>query len=276
MVDFLTRIRKRTDELLEMLGHDEEPLGVYYSDEKPEGPGPKPGPSLSVEAENRGELDMRAVMSGFSCVMGRVLLARKKKIATWLAADAYGCAGAAFYAGFYKPQLNFITHFVSTGISGVVEGERFMPSPEACRTFFAKIDPRPAPKSYCVIKPLSLFQDEELPETVAFFARGELLCGLAALATFATGESETNVAPFGAGCTQLIAWPLHYRDRGLDRAVIGGTDVACRGLYNLDELSFAVPLPLYQRMLEAAPKSFLITEDWAKVKKRIVQSREKN
>lgn len=266
---------QETEKLLDILGSNEEPLGLFYSDDKPDGPGPKESPRLSHEAEQKGELDLKAVWANFSCVMGRVLLARKKKVATWLAADAYGCAGASFYAGFHKPQLEMVIHYISTGIPGMMEGELFMPSVDASRDFFNRIDPVPAPKKYCVIKPLSLFVDGEEPEVVAFFARGELLVALSSLVSFTTGTAESVVMPFGAGCANLISWPLHYQAQGREMAVLGGNDPACRALFNVDECSFAVPIALYRKMLEAVPKSFLRTEHWDKCRKRIIQSRER-
>ena len=36
-------IIEKTERLMELLGHDEAPFGVYYNDTKPEGFGPKPG-----------------------------------------------------------------------------------------------------------------------------------------------------------------------------------------------------------------------------------------
>jgi hypothetical protein len=78
-----------------------------------------------------------------------------------------------------KPNVRFIEHYVTTGFSGTpVHGERFLPSPEAMRTFLAKVNPRKAPGKYCIFKPLSLFADSEEPEFVIFFARPEVLTGL--------------------------------------------------------------------------------------------------
>lgn len=265
----MNALLSQTRELLDILGHEEEPIGMFYSEEKPDGPGPKPGPILSAEAEAQGELDMQSVWGGFSCLMGRVLLARKKKIATWIAAEAYGCAGAAFYAGFYKPQLEAVTRFISTGTPGFMEGEWFLPSVETCRAFFEKVDPQPAPKPYCVFKPLSLFTEDEEPEVITFFLGGEMLSVFCNLLSFTTGDPESNLAPFGAGCTAITAWPLHYKAKNLDRAVIGGMDLAARSFYNIGELSWSLPTELYRRLLFAAPNSFLKTKEWEKFRKRL-------
>lgn len=268
----MNTLYEKTQELLSLLGHDEEPLGVYYTDEKPDGPGPRPGQVLSVEAERRGELDQAALYKNFSCVMAKVFNVRRQGKPTWLAADAYGCLGACFYAGFYKPALDSVVHYVSTGIPGVMEGERFLPSPERVRAWQDFLDPAPAPKKYCVIQPLSLFTEEEPPLAVIFFARGELLSPLLALTAFASDTPEAAVAPFGAGCANIIAWPLYYMARGEDKAVIGGNDVSCRSFYKPDELTLAIPLPLYRKMLAGMDESFLRTEVMDRVRRRIAQS----
>ncbi len=268
----MNTLSEKTQELLHLLGHDEEPLGIYFTDEKPDGTGPRPGPALSVEAERAGELDQEALYKNFSCVMAKIFNVRRQKKPTWLAADAYGCLGASFYAGFHKPALDGTLYYVSTGIPGVMDGERFLPSPEKSREFFAFLDPVPAAKKYCVIQPLSLFSDDDPPLIVAFFARGELLSALMALAAFAGDDSEMCVAPFGAGCGNLIAWPLHYKARGVERAVIGGNDVSCRSFYKPDELSLALPLSLYEKMLAGMHDSFLSTKQAEGIQKRVAMS----
>lgn len=268
----MDKLKSQTKTLLQLLGHDEEPLGVFYSDTKPDGPGPQEATPLSAEAEKRGEIDFQVVFRNFSCVMARVLLSRSKKITTWVSAEAYGCPGAAHFAGFFKPALEFGVHNISTGIPGVREGQLTLPSVESARLFYMRVDVPPAPKPYCVIQPLSLFKEGEEPEVIVYFARGELLGALCALTSFTTGEPESVVAPFGAGCTNITAWPRHYREIGLQRAVLGGNDMTCRSFYKLDEMSFAVTTDLYRKMLEAAPDSFLKTEMWEKVKKRIIES----
>ena len=49
--------------------------------------------------------------------------------------------GGRLLPGFLKPQLEFITHYVSTGIPGVMEGECYLESPEVTAPLLR--DPRP-------------------------------------------------------------------------------------------------------------------------------------
>ena len=70
--------------LLEALGLDEAPMGVFYTDEEPKvGVSPKAQAPVSREAEEKGEVDWLGVQENFSCVLGKVWQARKKKIAAY-------------------------------------------------------------------------------------------------------------------------------------------------------------------------------------------------
>ena len=264
-----------TNKFLEFLGLSEEPFGVYYDDTKPENAyGPKPGVPISRELEDQGKVDMQEVFKSFSCVMGNVWLARKKHRAAYISSEEYGCLGGVFYCSMMKPNLRFIEHYVTTGFSGSpIHGERYLPSPEAMREFLAKVDPRKAPAKYCIFKPLSLFTDNEEPEFVIFFVRPEVLTGLFTHVSFTTGDAECVASPFGAGCTNMIAWPLHYKEKGIEKAVLGGFDPSARKFMKTDELTFTVPLSLYKKMLAALPESmFNVPGAWAEVRKKVSRS----
>lgn len=263
------------DAFFAALGLSEEPFGIFYTDTEPsEGFSPDCGPPLSLDLERQGKVDWQEVFGSFSCVMGKLWLARKKRTAAWFEATRYGCPGGSFYLGFHAPQLDFITCYISTGIPGTpVAGERYQPSPEAARKFFTDVPPRPAPAKFCVMKPLSLFQDGETPELVAFFARGEVLTGLANLAAFVTGDLEAVAAPFGAGCGFLVTWPLFYLAAGRTRAVLGCGDPSARKHMKPDEMTFTVPFALYRKFLARWEESFLTTPTWGVVRKKIARSK---
>ncbi|MFW5490660.1 MAG: DUF169 domain-containing protein [Desulfovibrio sp.] len=264
-----------TATFLDYLGLQEEPFGVYYSDTLPEKAyGPKTGVPISRELEDAGKLDMREVMKSFSCVVGNIWLARKKKGAAFVSAEEYGCLGGVYYTSMMKPNLRFIENYVSTGFEGTpLKGERYMPNPEAMRKFVRKVEPRDAPGRYCIFKPLSQFTDEVQPEFIIFFARPEVLTGLFTQATFTTGDMECVVSPFGAGCTNIVAWPLYYKEKGMEKAVLGGMDPSARKFLKTDELTFTVPLSLYEKMLAALPESMFAHEtDWKGVRKKVERS----
>jgi uncharacterized protein (DUF169 family) len=249
-------------------------MGLFYTDEKPvEGFSPKPVDLPTREKEQRNEIDWQAVFSKFSCVIGHIWRARKKKTAAYFSEEQFGCAGGAFWLGFNKPQTETIINYVSTGIPNWTEGKHYCDSAGALRRIFEYVDPRPAPKKFCVVKPLNLFIDAEEPELVVFFTRPESLSGLHQLAAFVTNDPEVVVSPWSAACGSLAVWPLHYLARGENKAVIGGWDPSARKFFKTDELSFTVPFQMFTEMLNRHDESFLIAKDWATVQKKIARSK---
>jgi len=81
------------------------------------------------------------------------------------------------------------------------------------------------------------------------------------------------VSPWGAGCGNVVAWPLHYLSKGQNRAVIGGWDPSARKFFKTDELSFTVPYKMFLDMLNRFNDSFLMTKAWATVQKKIERSK---
>ncbi len=265
---------QQASSLMEALGLGEEPLGMHYTDQEPEqGFAPKPMELPTVEQEAAQQVDWPPLWKNFSCVIGHIWLARKKGRPAYFDRQRFGCLGGAFFLGFNKPQLETIVHYVSTGIPGVVEGERYLDSPELTRRFYQELDPEPAPARFCVFKPLSSFAPGEQPQLVMCFDRPEVISGLHQLAVFVTGDFEAVKTPFGSGCSDLVTWPLKYQRQGRLKAVVGGWDPSCRKFLKTDELSFAMPWALWKLMQERWPQSFLTTGSWQVVRKKIARSR---
>jgi uncharacterized protein (DUF169 family) len=270
----ITQIMKALPQFLETLGLDEEPMGVFYTDEKPaDGFSPKTIDLPTREKEMKNEINWQEVFSQFSCVMGHIWRARKKRGVAYFSAEQFGCPGGAFWLGFNKPQAETIIKYVSTGIPNWTEGELYCDSPDALRRIFEYVDPRPAPHKFCVVKPISKFSDVEVPELIAFFMRPESLSGLHQLAAFVTNDPEVVASPWGAGCGNVVVWPLHYLSKGQNKAVIGGWDPSARKFFKTDELSFTLPYKMFVDMIERFDESFLKTKSWATVQKKIERSR---
>lgn len=270
----LEDLNARTRTLLEYLAHDEEPLGVHYTDTKPEkGFGPKKGELLSREREAANEIDWQRAFADFSCVLGNIWKARRKGTAAWLSHEEVGCMGGGFYTGMYQPFLELNVAYVSHGIPGTpMEGEHYI-TPEGMRRFMEDATPPKAPAKYCVIKPLSHFAKDEKPRLIVFFARPEVLVGLNTLTSYATGDPYAVISPFGACCTQIIGWPLVYAAKGEEKAVLGGFDPSARKFMKTDEMTFSVPLSLYRKMLDKMDVSALPRHTWQNDRKKVLRSR---
>jgi len=266
-------INEKTQRLLELLGHDEEPFGVCYDDVKPDGFGPKPGELFTSERETAGLIDWKNAWGTFSCIIRNIWLARKKKKAAWISHEECGCMGGGFYTGLYRPYLETNVLYVSTGVPEAgMEGEHCLPSAESMRAFMDDTMPPEATGKYCIFKPLGQFTDANPSLIVIFFARPEVINGLYSLTMYATGDHNSVAAPFSAGCGSLVAWPLVYQQRGEEKAVLGGLDLSARKFMKTDELTFSVPLSLYRKMLDVMEKSALTRHDWENVRKKVSKS----
>ncbi|GAB7081327.1 DUF169 domain-containing protein [Megalodesulfovibrio paquesii] len=257
------------------LGYDEEPFGFHYTSTPPPQALMAPSCALPSHAdEQQGKVDWEAINKNFSCVIKYIWRARVQGGAAALSRERYGCLGGAFFLGYNKPQLEGIVHYVSSGIPGFMEGEHYVESPQRCREFFhEQVDPLPATGSHAVFKPLSQFTVEEPPLLVQFFARPEVLSGLHQLAMFITSDPHAVATPFGAGCTNLVSWPLRFLAAGTPRAVLGGWDPSARPWFKPDELSFSLPLAMFETMLSRWEESFLTKHAWKTVLKKIAKSR---
>ncbi len=246
--------RNQIDWLLDSLGGQEEPLGLFFDHRRPEG---GVGPAHDKTHD---------------CVMKYVRLARTKKVPAWVSRERFGCQGIRSQAGFQLPPPEAMAAFVTSGLPGQ-EGERYLPAPASMHRFWAAQDLRPAPADYLIIKPLNQFLAGEEAQVVIFFARPEALSGLIHLAYYALDDHAAVLLPFGPGCSGISSWPLRSLRQGEDKVVVGGTDISCRPYLETDELSLAAPAPVFRKMLAKAPESFLSGASWSKVRKKIDLSR---
>ena len=100
---------KTLPEFLTILGLDEEPMGLFYTDEEPvEGFSPKPNDLPTRQKEMKNEIDWQKVFGQFSCAIGHIWRARKKMDTAYFSAEQFGCPGGAFWMGFNKPQTETI------------------------------------------------------------------------------------------------------------------------------------------------------------------------
>jgi uncharacterized protein (DUF169 family) len=233
----------------DVLGLKESPLGVYYTNDKPEGVNPKTGIHL--------------------CMIGLLKEARKKGKTVFFDKNHFGCPGGAYYMGFLESPRPNIEYFLSCGIPGQMEGERYIKTPELAREYFGKMKPRPAPATYCVFKPIEKFQGEGKPEVVVFFAPPDILSGLFTLTNYVLESTEAVYTPFGSGCSAILTHPLREAGKEMPRAILGMFDVSARPMVEKDILTLAMPYSIFLRLLENIPGSFLETESWKKVHKRI-------
>jgi len=248
MMDFIIN-KDLWKQFQEALGLKESPLGVYYTNDQPEGITPKEG------------------IQG--CMIGLLQNARKKGMTVYFDKTHFGCPGGAYYMGFFESPRPNIEYFLSCGITGEMEGERYIKTPERAREYFSRMIPRRAPATYCVFKPIDQFQTGMEPEVVVFFIPPDILSGLFTLTNYALERTDAVYAPFGSGCGAILTYPLKETVREQPRAILGMFDVSARPMVEKDTLTLSMPYSIFIRLLENVSGSFLETESWKKVLRRI-------
>jgi len=206
--------------------------------------------------------------SGWRCMIADLAKARKGK-SVCFNADSFGCPGGKRYTGFSQELMPGFEPFLSCGIPGKMEGERYKKSPELVRQYLKDRPAFEAPADYLIFKRWDNLEAADEPAVVIFFAPPDVLSGLFTLANFDTLCPQAVIAPFCSGCGSIVDAPYHERQADNPKAVLGMFDVSARPYVAADILTFAVPMNKFAGMVDNAEESFLITESWNKVKKRI-------
>ncbi len=233
-------------------GNAELPICFFYAKEQPPGTQmPKPP-------------------TGQRCIIGDLSKARAGKNLAFVA-DVIGCAGGKKYLGFSETLMPEFEYFLSYGIPGKLEGERYKKSPELVREVMKKQPAFIAPERFIVFKRWDLLEEGDRPEVVVFFARPDVLSGVFTLSNFDQAEPEGVIAPFGAGCSTIVQYPYMEKDKKKPRAVLGMLDVSARPCVPSDVITLAIPMSKFTGMIGNMEESFLITDSWRKVKRRIAK-----
>jgi uncharacterized protein (DUF169 family) len=216
---------------------------------------------------NNATLVTRA--KGRSCLICELSKVRKGESLAYNA-EAIACPGAKRYLGYSETIRPNFEYFLSCGIPGEMEGERYIRTPEMVLELQKdqqKI--KDAKSNYIIFKRWDKLQESDVPAVVIFFAKPDVLSGLFTLANFDQTEPNSTFTPFGAGCGSIVHYPYLEKDSNRPRAVIGMFDPSARPCVPKETISFAVPMIKFEKMVNYMEESFLITKSWTKVKDRI-------
>lgn len=225
------------------------PVAFYYTDEKRDAELVKPG---SVP---------RCVIAALSLV--------RKGTALSFNAESIGCLGGRKYLGFSEKIRDDLEYFLSCGIPGKVEGERYKKTPQIAAQAVMNAPLFKAPSRFIVFKRWDMLEECDEPEVVVFFAKADVLSGLFTLANFDEVEPCAVLAPFGSGCSSIVQYPYLEKESNHPKAILGLFDVSARPFLPEDVLSFSIPMIKFVKMVENMKESFLITNSWKKLQKRI-------
>jgi uncharacterized protein (DUF169 family) len=225
------------------------PVTFYYTDE-----------------EGHAELAKRGSVP--RCVIGAIAKVRDGN-SYCFDAESIGCFGGRRYLGFATKIMDDFEYFLSCGIPGKVRGERYKKSPELVRETMKYAPAFKAPARFVVFKRWDMLQKSDSPEVVIFFGQPDVLSGLFTLSNFDEAEPNGVLAPFGSGCSSIILYPYLERNSTRPRAIIGMFDPSARPFVPADTLTFSVPMNKFNSMVENMEESFLITDTWKAIQKRI-------
>jgi len=182
-------------------------------------------------------------------------------------AESIGCSGGQKCLGFRETFEPDDKYLLSSGIPGKVEGERYKKTPELAAEWI-KLEPSfKAPARFIVFKRWDSLNESDEPDVVIFFACPDVLSGLFTLANF--DETHDVFTPFASGCGSIVQYPFLEKDAVRPRAVIGLLDVSARRFIPENTLSFSVSMRKFERMVRNMEESFLTTNSWKALQKRI-------
>ena len=185
-------------------------------------------------------------------------------------AQSIGCSGGKRYLGFTDEVMPNFEYFLSYGIPGQVEGERYKKTPGLVKEVVKRQPKLKAPGRLIVFKRWDKLEEQDNPEVVIFFEPPDVISGLFTLASFDEVEPDGVFAPFGAGCATIVQYPYMERTSKRPRCVLGMFDVSARPCVKPQVLTFSAPMNKFTRMIGNMEESFLVTQSWGKVRKRIV------
>jgi uncharacterized protein (DUF169 family) len=208
--------------------------------------------------------------SSHRCVIADLSKVRKGK-SICFNADSFSCFGGKRYLGFSQGLMPNFEYFLSCGIPGELEGERYRKTPELVKELMKKVPKFEAPEKFIVFKRWDNLEETDEPEVVIFFAQPDVLSGLFTLANFDAGDPNGVFSPFSAGCGSIVQYPYLEKESDSPKAVVGMFDVSARPYVPEDVLTFSVPMSKFTLMINNIEDSFLITKSWDKIFKRIRQ-----
>ncbi len=208
------------------------------------------------------------VSEGQHCFIGDLAAVRQGQTLCF-DTKSVACFGGKRYLGFSQNLMPNFEYFLSCGIPGKLEGERYKKTPELVRELLKHVPGFAAPAKHIIFKRWDKLEEKDQPQVVIFFAPPDVLSGLFTLANYDEPTNEAVFCPMGAGCGTIVQYPLLESQSKHPRAVLGMFDVSARPGVDSSTLAFSVPMKKFERMVDDMDESFLITGSWEKVKSRL-------
>lgn len=233
----------------EKLGLEFFPVGMYYSENRPEN-------ATGFKGKGNG------------CIIPLIFSGAKGKIVAF-DKDTTGWECSAFYLGYKDWIFNGIECFLSDGSIAGRDGERFIKTNRQAKAFVKSLIPKSINTRVTIFKPLEYFSLNETPEIVIFFAKPDELSGLVNLLHFNSPEKDDLIITrFMSGCGSVVTLPMKYKDEGKVKAVWGMHDISARLRIPSELMTLTMPYILLMDIYKDIDNSFLITDTWKRILER--------
>lgn len=231
------------------LGETELPLVFFYTDSPAE------------------DVEMADTPSGWRCFIGELAKVRKGRSLAF-SDETISCGGGKRYLGYSnKPRPGF-EYFLSCG-NAEIEGERYKQSPELVEEFLQNAPVTHSPKKYIVFKRWDKLTEDDSPAVAIFFAKPDVLSALFTLSNYDREDLNGVITPFGSGCASIIQYPLAEAEQENPRTIMGMFDISARPFVPENTLTMAMPIKRLEAITGFMEESFLITDAWKQVKRRV-------
>jgi hypothetical protein len=230
-------------------------------------------PICTFYTDHVREEDLRQSTNEQRCLIGNLRRVREGFPYVYNA-ETPSCTGGKRYSGFSQALRPKFEYFLSCGIPGEVEGERYKKTPDLVKAYLQSHPPFQAPGKHLVFKRWDKVAADEQPLAVIFFAAPDVLAGLYTLANYDWADPHGVVAPMGSGCASIVQYPVVEASSAHPWCVLGMFDVSARPHVPEDTLTFAVPMRRFEQMVHHMDESFLITASWRAVRDRLSQEME--
>lgn len=183
-----------------------------------------------------------------SCIFAHFKLLKKGK-SIRVTKEQFGCGGAG------KWLCGLQTRCREEYVRFLADEEGLKADHDLMRQWLEYVKPYQQQHPNLFISPLVDEEYENL-KTVSFIVNPDQLSILMIGAQLFSSptDPEPVISPFGSGCMLLVA---SFRDLGIPRAIIGGTDMAMRRYLPPDKLIFTVTKPMYERLCSIGKGSYL-------------------
>ena len=224
------------------------PVGVMFSDKIP-------GNAISFKKKSR------------VCIMPLLFKSSKGFIVAFDNNNAEKPC-AKFYLGYTNWISQGIEKFLSDEEVNNRKPEHFIKTKEMAFSVVETNIPDELRNNVVIFKPLELFQEDEIPEIVIFFANADQLSGLVYLINYSSPMEDRISTLFASACSSVFTLPLKYAKQGINKAVWGLHDISVRKRLPKDLMSLSMPYKLFEELYDNMDESFLITENWKIIKDR--------